>query len=186
MRETKLPTYEQALNALRNGDHDILDEALFAVEIDDGWYIEKVSEAVQELLTRPGGTEEQQLSIRRALLGLKRLPLRTAGLDVEILLNEKIGTGAESYRFYISADNFSTTMGGYDNFGFGTDSYSKIYYEVEPQYRDDECWEPITWVIVFREMTKAKLVINDDSDASLLDGEEIDVSPFWEWIDKNR
>jgi hypothetical protein len=180
----QIPTYDQAVKAMENGDNDTLENALFAFTIDDGYYIEQVTKAVRGLLKRPGLTPRQIVSIGRALHGLERLPLRTPGLDIQISLVDKINDAASSYHFFISTDRFATESGGYDNFGFGTDSFSGPTFEVEYGFREyDSISIPeVSWSNIFSEMTAAELQIEDNSEDSLMDWDHPDGSIFWEWI----
>ncbi len=182
-----IPTYEQAIEALENGDKNILEKALFPFKIDDAYYVEQVTKAIHALVERPAITPHQIVSLGRALHGLKRLPLRTLGLDVQISLVNEFNGAAESYRCYISTDRFATKSGGYDNFGFGTDSFSGPTFEVEPGSREYDGYyiTAESWPEIFSEMTAAELRIEDDSEESLIDWDHPNGSAFWDWIAKH-
>jgi hypothetical protein len=184
MNTYQIPTYEKVSEALKSGDNDTIKSAVFSFEIDDLYYVDQVTKAVRSLLDRPSISPDQVTSIKKALLGLSRLPLRTAGLEVEISLVNKLNNAASSYIFFISSDRFATDSGGYDNFGFGTDSFSGASFEVGPSYNEISGYYD-TWVDVFREMTAAELIIHDESDDSLLDWDHPDGTAFWEWIDNH-
>ncbi len=156
----------------------------FSFEIDDTYYIEQVTKSVQSLLDRPNIMPDQKTSIKRALLGLRRLPLRTAGLDIHIALVDKFNNSATSYDLYLSSDRFATESGGYSNFGFGTDSFSGNTLEVEYGLRDYTGFHIFqeSWHTIFHEMTAAELYIYDASADNLLDWGHPDGSIFWKWI----
>src|SRR5215212_4860291 len=126
-QKDQIPTYDQAVIALENGN--ILEEAIFALEIDDGYYIEQVTKAVRSLLKRPNLTARQIVTIGRLLHGLGRLPLRTPGLDVHLTLVDEFNGEATSYELFLSSDSFVTESAGYMNAGFGTDSFSGMTFE---------------------------------------------------------
>lgn len=182
-----IPSFTDAEIALRNGDGDILREALFAFELDDYYYIERVTKAVNALLKREGLTPRQIVSIGRALHGLGRLPLRTPGLDVHLSLFYKFGEGAQSYDLHLQSYRFATESGGYDNFGFGTDPFSGPTFGVESRCREYDGWDVADdyWPEHFVEMMNNELQIEDCSDDNLLDWKHPDGSIFWEWIQQH-
>lgn len=179
-----IPTYEQAFEALKEGDDDTLAAALFACELEDGHYIEQVTKAIRGLLRRGDLAPSQIVTIGRALHGLARMPLRTPGLDIHISLLDKFNNEATSYDFFISSDRFATESGGYVDSGHGSDSFSGPTFQVEAGFRDYTGIDIIgeRWSDVFSEMTAAELHVQDDSDDSLLDWEHPDGSQFWQWI----
>jgi hypothetical protein len=185
-KKDAVPTDEEAFQALQQGDAELLSQALFAFEIDDGGYIEKATQAVRSLLARPDLTSAQSESIGRAMYGLERLPLRTPGLDLEISLVIKDEDSAVEYSLCISEDRFSTTSGGYANFGSGggSDSFSGSTFTVEPGWRGFDGWHLTAsdWPDQFMKMRGARLNIQDCSELDIPTGAQIDLWPFWEWI----
>jgi hypothetical protein len=184
MQKEQIPSYDQAFQAYKNGDDEIVKNSVFAFKIYDAEYIGKVIEAVRKLLSRPDLTPRQIVGIGHALHGLNRLPLRTSGLDVELSLLMQNESGAESYDLYFTVDGFRTDSGGYVDFGPGSDSFSGPSFEVEPEYRGEEGWSfgSLEWPAAFSEMSGAELRVVDLSDDRLLDWEHPDGSIFWEWI----
>ncbi len=180
----EIPDYEDAKLAIYYGNDEILEAALFAFQSEDSYYVGRVTQAVQNLLRREEITPRQIVGIGRALLGLGRLPLRTPGLDVQISLSYKIGDGCQGYDLFISADRFATESGGYDNFGFGTDSFSGTTFSVEPGCREYEGFliETENWPDQFIEMLKNDLKVVDCSIQDLLDWDHPDGEVFWDWI----
>ncbi len=179
-----IPTYNEALEALRNGNDKVLEQALFAFERDDMYYVEQVTEAIRALLRRADVTPEMAISIGHALLGLDRLPLRTPGMDIRISLVVKTNNDATSYDFFISTDRFATESGGYIDSGYGTDSFSGNTFEVENEFRSYDGYQITSerWADIFNEMDLSQIKITDDSDDSILDWEHTDGSEFWGWI----
>ena len=182
-----IPTYDQAVEALKNGDHEILEKALFAFDLDDGYYIEQVAKVINSLLERSDLTPEQAAGIKRALYGLGRLPLRTPGLYIEISLVDQFNKSATSYEFYISSDQVITTSGGYSAFEGGTDTFSNITFEVRNGIREYDGFLITVeeWPNMFGEMKAAELTVTDLSDESILDLSHPDGSEFWQWIAKH-
>jgi hypothetical protein len=187
MNRDVIPTYDQALQALKTGDEDTLAAALFAFEFDDGYYVGRVTEAVRALLHRADLTPQQIVAIGRALHGLGRMPLRTPGLDIHISLANEGESGAMSYDLILNVDRFSTDSGGYVNAGFGSDSVSGIMFAVESSYREYTGWAIAmeSWPDIFGEMQTDELSIQDDSDEDLIDWDHPDGWPFWEWIEQH-
>ena len=185
MREKEqFPAFDQAIEALKKGNNEFLENCLFAFQIDDGYYIEQVKKAIRGLLKRPDLTSRQVVSIGRALHGLERLPLLTPGLDVHIALGIKNESGASTYDLHFNEKEFITTSGGYVDFGQGSDSFSGPTFQVGISYReyDSNYIMAESWPDVFHEMTAAELRIEDDSDDARLDWDHPDGSAFWEWI----
>ena len=184
------PSYEQALIALQNGDDETVADALFALEIDDDYYIEKVSAAVRSLLQRKDLTPRQIMSIGRALHGLSRMPLRTPGLYIHISLTMKGKQSAQSYDLFIGQNYFGTESSGYADFGFGfgTDSFSGNTFAVETNsHRYDGMSVGIeSWPGVFSEMKAADLEIEDESDDEFLDWDHPNGDRFWKWIEEHE
>ena len=183
----QIPTYIQAIQALKNGDDDTVASAVFAFKVDDGYHIERVTEALQSLLKRTDLTPDQIRSIERSLYGLGRLPLRTPGLDVCISLITKGDSGAMSYDLFLSSDRFATESSGYIDSGCGSDAISGLTFEVKACFRNYTGFliEVDNWPDIFSEMSAAELHIDDQSDDSLIDWEHPDGSLFWEWIAKH-
>jgi hypothetical protein len=183
-----LPTlYEQALAAWKTGNDEFVAGTLFAFELEDSYYIERVAHTIRSLLQRPNISPSQIVAVGRALLGLGRLPLRTPGLKVRIALVDKFNNAAEVRSLTIQEDIFSTDTSGFDDFGFGSESYSGTLFEVGINFRQCDAWSIIDerWPDVFQEMTAAELEIDDDSDDQLLDWEHPDGSEFWEWVERH-
>jgi hypothetical protein len=182
-----IPTYDQALQALKTGDEDTLAAALFAFEFDDGYYLGRVTEAVRALLHRTDLTPQQIVAIGRALHGLGRMPLRTPGLDIHISLASEGESGAMSYDLILNVDRFSTDSGGYVNDGFSSDSVSGNMFAVEPGYREYTGWglATETWPDIVRDMLNDELQIIDDSNEDFIDWDHPDGWPFWDWIEKH-
>jgi hypothetical protein len=180
----KIPTYDEAFEALKNTDSDILEKALFGFHIDDTYYIEQVEKAIRSVLIRSDLKPKQIIGIGRALHGIGRLPLRTPGLDIQISLSIKGDSGAEEYEFYLDDSRFLTSSGGYMDFGYGSDSFSGPTFEVEPNCRELSNWSfgSLEWPEAFSEMSGAELKVVDLSDDRLLDWEHPNGSIFWEWI----
>jgi hypothetical protein len=185
---TDVPDYDDVKLALNYDDDETVANALFAFNIEDSYYILRVTEAVRKLLERGELTPRQIVSIGRALHGLGRLPLRTPGLDIHISLFYKMGEGYQSYDMYISESRFATESGGYDNFGgLGTDSFSGITFSVGIGYREYDGFliETENWPDHFTEMLNNSLEIHDGSDDSRLDWNHPDGDVFWEWIENH-
>ena len=184
VQKNQIPTYNEALAALENGDDGIVKNAVFAVEYYDGQYVGRVIEAVRALLQRPKLTPKQITSVGRALHGLERMPLRTPGLDVHLALVIQNDDGAASYDLHLSDERFRTESGGYVKFDYGSDSFSGPTFDVGPDYRDEGGWHfgVQEWPDAFSESIHEKLEIEDNSNDSLLDWEHPDGSEFWQWI----
>jgi hypothetical protein len=177
-----IPTYDQAIEALKNDDDQVLEKALLVFDIEDCYYVEQVTNAIRTLLKRTDLTPSQIVGVGHALHGLGRLPLRTPGLDIHISLAIKGEGGAEEYELYFTEDQLLTTSGGYIDSGHGSDSFSGTTYSVEVGYREYEGFGIAIWPEVFSEMTAAELKVEDCSDDSLVDWKHPDGSEFWEWI----
>jgi hypothetical protein len=186
-QKDQIPTYEFAIEALYNGNKEILEKCLLKFEIDDGNYVEQVTKAVRALLERPDLSPRQIVSIGRALHGLGRLPLRTPGLDIHIALVINNTSGGETYELFFRDDHFITTSGGFVDFGQGSDSFTGTTFSVEKGYRDLEGWHfgAPEWPDMFSQMQGAELKIEDGSEDKLLDWEHPDGSAFWDWIAKH-
>lgn len=184
LEKDKIPSYDQALEALRSGDEEVLQEALFGLEIDDAYFVEQIERALRTLLGRPDLTPKQIVGIGRAIHGLKRLPLRTPGLDIKILLIMKNESGAEEYTLYFSADQLITDSGGYVDNGHGSDSFTGTTFRVYPRSREYDNFNIFSenWPNAFSQMSGAELKIQDMSDETLLEWKHPDGSVFWEWI----
>jgi hypothetical protein len=178
------PTYDQALAALKAGDREVLSRALFAFDIDDAYYVERVREVVRALLTRPDLSPKQIIGIGHALHGLGRLPLCTPGLDVHLSLIDRVENDVTSYELYITSDFLSTQSGSIEGSGFDRNSFSGPTFRVDSGSREYDGFSASTenWPDVFSEMAYAELEVTDLSDGSLLDLEHPDGSEFWEWI----
>jgi hypothetical protein len=184
-----MPTtlYDQTLAAWTAGDDEFVANALFAFEIDDGDYIQRVTEAIRSLLELPDLTPRQIVAIGRMLLGLSRMPLLTPGLGVEVSLRFKTEQSAISYDLFFSQNHFETSSSGYNNFGFGSDSFSGSNFIVESHARQCDAGASYaeSWPDIFLEMTAAALEIRDDSDDQLLDWEHPNGAVFWGWIEQH-
>jgi len=180
-RKDQIPTYDRTIESLKNADAEVLDEALLAFDIDDAYYIEQVTNARRNLLKRTDLTPNQIVGIGHALHGLGRLPLRTPGLDVYISLSIINESGAEEYELYLSDDQLVTTSGGYVDSGCGSDSFSGPSFRVETGFREYQLSSE-NWPDFFREMTGAKLEVENCSNDSILDWHHPDGSKFWQWI----
>lgn len=179
----QIPSYTQALAALKNGDDATVESALLRFDIRDHDFVQAVTQAVRVQLTRPGLTPLQIVTIGRALLGLERLPLRTPGLDINITLAFRGEDWVESYDLYVSEDRFITDTGGHANFGYGTDSIGSMAFEVEPGYRnEDGGFSEAVWLSVFQNVDGAELKVEDCSEGEGLDYRPCDPEPFWEWL----
>lgn len=182
----EIPSYEQAIQALYDEDDDTVADALFAFDPDDDYYVDRVKDAVRALLKREDLTPQQIVGIGRALHGLGRMPLRTPGLGVHISLSEKTENAATSYDVFVDSDRFATESGGYEDSGYGSDSFSGQTFAVENNVREYEGWSSATesWPSVFSEMVHAGLTVEDFSDDERLDWEHPDGSIFWKWIEE--
>ncbi len=185
--DTKIPTYAQAVEALERGDDAIVEAATLRFEPCDAEYVFLVDRAIRSLLRRPELEAKQLVSIGRALHGLSRLPLRTAGINIEISLSTKGPGGGGSYDFKLGPDCFDTEAGGYIDSGCGTDGWSGPSFMADSGGRQEEPNGYILqgWPDMFTEASGSDLTIVDLSDDSLMDWEHGDGSPFWEWIESH-
>jgi hypothetical protein len=178
-----IPSYEEALTALENGNDKTIKRAVLAFSIHDDEYLAEVSAAVKQLLQRPNLTEKQITSIKRALHGLSRMPLRTPGIDIQISLRIEGEGGAKSYDLIIDSTQFATESGGYVKFDSGSDSFSGPTFRVETDYREEGLViGALSWPNSFSSLEGAELHIADLSDDMLLEWDNPDGSEFWEWI----
>ena len=181
MKKDPIPAYDQAIEALENENSEVLADVLMAFESDDRYYIEQVIHAIRALLKRTDLAPDQIVGIGHALHGLGRLPLRTPGLDVYISLSIKNESGAEEYELYFTEDELVTTSGGYVDSGCGSDSFSGPSFRVETGFREYQLSSE-NWPDIFREMTGAKLEVENCSNDSILDWHHPDGTKFWQWI----
>jgi hypothetical protein len=185
--EEQLPTYEQAIGAMKNSDDSILAKALFPFIIDDRFYLKKVTKAVKSLLDNSElGLDEYNIS--RAILGLERLPLRTQGLDIHFSVSKMYRDKSIIYEFYLSSDRFSTYSSSLSNSGRKSDSFTDLTFEVEPGRRvySGSNIKSERWLGTINEMTTAYMDIIDDRDDSLIELDRQDGSVFWKWIAKHN
>lgn len=169
----------------REGD---ISEALFHFELDDWSYLECVKKAIRALLRREDLTASQISGISKMVLGLGRMPLRTPGLDLQIVLSRKFEEEASEYSIYLDENRFRTESGGYIVGPMGSDSYSGPTFEVSIDFRNEDGWifNNPEWPDTFMEICENyDLSVIDLSDNSLLDWDHPDGSIFWEWIDSH-
>jgi hypothetical protein len=188
MNDSQQPSfYERTRAALEAGKNQWLENALFAFEIDDREYIERVAKAVRTLLQRPDLTPRQLVSIGRMLFGLSRMPLRTPGLNVRISLVSTPPGWVLAYSVRVSEAAFITESGGSDNFSLGSDAFDGSIFSVDKDSRQYGYGDIRAehWPDVFFRVKAARLKIEDTSDDHLLDWEAPDGAEFWGWIGKN-
>lgn len=165
-----------------------ISDVLYLFELDDGYYIQRVSRAIRDLLRREDLTPKQVHSIAKMLLGLERLPLQTPGLNVSIELYEKVDGEATSYEIAFGGNEFRTASGGYVEGSMGSDSFSGPTFEVGQQFRSCDVFDisDLYWPQYFSDLSvQAKLRIEDNSDDELLDWEHSNGLIFWVWIESH-
>ena len=182
----EIPSYDDTLQALRDGDDETVARAVFPFEYDDAEYVERVKTAVRILLDRASLEPRQIVAIGRALHGLERLPLRTPGLDIEISLTIKGESGAMSWDLYLNSGEFCTDSSGYQDSGYGSDAVSGERFSVEARCREytGRYLERESWPDAFIEICEQPLTILDDCDDRLLDWDHPSGGEFWEWLAK--
>ncbi len=181
MNTTLFETAHQKLDS-----NEDISEYLLNFLPEDIVLLERVINAVEALLCRDDLSPVQINSISKVLLGLRRIPLMTPGLDIELgLLNEGEG-GSYEYTLVIKEDHFELSSGGFQLFQWGSDSISGPTFEVENHYRTDMNIFDLNWTdIVLEGVKNFRIRIDDTSDDSQLDWANDDGSIFWDWLGEN-
>lgn len=174
-----------------NGDNEAADEPeLFGLFGEDSLVVERLIKSVQALIKRNGTTPEQIFHLAKLLHALKRLPLRTGGIGIELSLGirhandevscQEINLDDQSFRLsncaWIIVDPAA-----------GGDARSETIFEVEYDgFREVAEPNPMVvmdWLDAFDQRigeADQELQIHDSEDSSQIDWDAESGEDYWD------
>jgi hypothetical protein len=170
--------YELALQGLQTGAPIV--EWLFHLDPDfDGLALDCLQATVRTLLHRDDLAPRHLAALAKLMLGLKRLPLVTPGLNVRLTLSTEGEVESRWWDVHLTEDQFAVEWTGWVTGPFGSDSISGEPFEAEPgQAPCGSLWEQ-EWLSELPGIAEwADVEIEDESQDSELDWEHDDCRVF--------
>jgi hypothetical protein len=168
-------------------DADELWSYLLAFEPEDSDLVANLIMALRAMLGRDDLHPLQIVSLARLLLGMKRLPLVTPGLDVLVTVTTGTKDDWFSYEIGLSEDVLQIGGGGYVQGPLGGDSYGGWAFMIEKSFRSDPIDARLESLDGIRYIAAHGAVkIQDDSDESQLDWENDDGAGFWHFVERGN
>lgn len=168
--------FDRVQEMLEEGED--ISEYLFAFDPNDRdrTYAGQIVRGVRALLGREETTPREAWSLAKLLLGVRRLPLITPGLDISIELRPGTG-GGTTHAIALSAEHLVATRGS------GMEPSDLPDLEVDCSYRSDSEAADLAWLEELPGIAAAAVLgVRDFSDDAELDWDNDDGSGLWQHL----
>lgn len=172
--------YDRALQKLAAGKS--IDRWLFRLDPDsDRTALEHLHNAVRTLLRRDDLSPRQISALAKLLLGFRRLPLITPGLNIHLSLSTKSEDEGRGWDVYLREDWFCVEWAGWVRGPFGSDSISGDPFEMSPGQEGCGCLWKQDWIASLPSIAEwAEVDLEDESRDAKLDWEHDHGSVFYQ------